>query len=750
MKGVFIAEDPGTSQKPAAHPSPQPQQEKHTKIASQPRFNCDVDIYLNYDLDAQTESELGLVELYNRLGMSEHDLNADITSDVPDLVDIHGLTVASCPGRDSPAEGPVCVKGRLRDHLSFWHGINANRWVTSIIRDGYALPFVELPPAKEMENHKSAWDEKQFVTEQIEELLLSGCIREVSLSETEVVSPLGVVTNSVKKRLILDLRYVNNFLRIPKFKYEDIRTARDIFMLGDWFFKFDYKSGYHHVDILPTHQKYLGFSWTLAGVKKWFVFSVLPFGLASAPYVFTKIQKALVKHWREQGIRIFTYLDDGAGAEKSLDTARAASKKVREDIEASGFVAHPEKCSWEPTQVGELLGFILNLREGIIQVPLRRIKSLRDRIDLVVRHNSSVTARQLAGLVGSIVSMGLALGPVSRLWTRAMYYDILSAEFWSQHIALSPEAMREVQFWKESFDDCHGQPIWKTDPKIDVIAYLDASDSGWGGYCVNVGGTSVAGSWSEAQSRESSTWRELRGTRLVLMSTGEKLVGKTVRHRTDNMNVERILKVGSPKPKLHSEAVAIYTLCKQYQIHLEPEWVPREFNQEADELSRLASKDDYMLNPNIFAALDILWGPHTVDRFSTFRTRQVPHFCSRWLNPCTEGVDAFTLDWSGENNWIFPPPYLIPRVLKHMEHGGEIGTLVIPLWTSAAWWPLITTDGTQPEEFVRDWVEIPPSEDMFLPAMSGSSVFSGIPSYRVLALRVSFSSSSDHTARPFF
>ena len=74
------------------------------------------------------------------------------------------------------------------------------------------------------------------------------------------------------------------------------------------------------------------------------------------------------------------------------------------------------------------------------------------------------------------------------------------------------------------------------------------------------------------------------------------------------MNVERILKVGSPK-------LAIYTLCKQYQIHLEPEWVPREFNQEADELSRLASKDDYMLNPNVFAALDILWGPHTVDCF---------------------------------------------------------------------------------------------------------------------------------------
>ena len=222
-KGVFVAEDPGTSQKPAAHLSPQPQREKHTKIASQPRFNCDVDIDLNYDLDAQTESELGLVELYNRLGMSEHDFNADINSDIPDLVDIHGLTVASCPARDSPVEGPVCVQGQLKDHLSFWHGIKANRWVTSIIRDGHPLPFVELPPAKEMDNHKSAWDENQFVAEEIEELLLSSCIRVVSLSETEVVSPVGVVTNSVKKRLFLDLRYANNFLRILKFKYGDIQ-----------------------------------------------------------------------------------------------------------------------------------------------------------------------------------------------------------------------------------------------------------------------------------------------------------------------------------------------------------------------------------------------------------------------------------------------------------------------------------------------------------------------------------------------
>ena len=226
--------------------------------------------------------------------------------------------------------------------------------------------------------------------------------------------------------------------------------------------------------------------------------------------------------------------------------------------------------------------------------------------------------------------------------------------------------------------------------------------------------------------------------RLVLLSVAEKLSGKTVCHRTDNINVENILKVGSPRLKLHAEAVAIYTLCGQHSICLEPEWIPRELNVEADSLSRQVDYDDYMLNPDIFAALDILWGPHTVDRFSTFETRQVPRFCSRWLSPCAEGIDAFTLSWAGENNWMFPPPYLIPQLLKHMDHGQEYGMLVIPLWTSAPWWPLITKDGRHPESFVLDWIDIPQSRNMFIPAKPGACIFSGRPNYRVLALKVSF------------
>ena len=74
-----------------------------------------------------------------------------------------------------------------------------------------------------------------------------------------ICSPLGVVEQS-KLRLILDLRRLNEFLRKPKFKYDDVRTAATIFEKGDYFFSFDLKSAYHHIEIDPDYHKYLGFS----------------------------------------------------------------------------------------------------------------------------------------------------------------------------------------------------------------------------------------------------------------------------------------------------------------------------------------------------------------------------------------------------------------------------------------------------------------------------------------------------------
>ena len=82
-------------------------------------------------------------------------------------------------------------------------------------------------------------------------------------------------------------------------------------------------------------------------------------------------------------------------------------------------------------------------------------------------------------------------------------------------------------------------------------------------------------------------------------------------------------------------------------------------------------------------------GPHTIDRFGSFCSIQLPRFDSRWTNPCSEGVDAFSFKWNNENKWLFPPLKLIPRVLQHLAFSKVEGTLIIPEWPSAHWWPLI-------------------------------------------------------------
>ena len=87
-----------------------------------------------------------------------------------------------------------------------------------------------------------------------------------------------------------------------------MNTCKDSIKFDDWkcfenylehtdgyVFKFDLKSGYHHVNVFEEHQTY---------IVKLFVFTVLPFGLSTAPFVFTKVVRPLVKYWRFSSIKI--------------------------------------------------------------------------------------------------------------------------------------------------------------------------------------------------------------------------------------------------------------------------------------------------------------------------------------------------------------------------------------------------------------------------------------------------------------
>ena len=74
-----------------------------------------------------------------------------------------------------------------------------------------------------------------------------------------------------------------------------------------------------------------------------------------------------------------------------------------------------------------------------------------------------------------------------------------------------------------------------------------------------------------------------------------------------------------------------------------------------------------------------MWGTFTMDRFVSHYNTQLVRLNGRFWDEGSEAVDAFTVNWNGENNWLCPPVYLIPKVLRHAQNCGCEGVLVVPL-----------------------------------------------------------------------
>ena len=627
-----------------------------------------------------------------------------------------------------------CVKGKLKKNIEFWKNeLKAPEAVLNVIERGYVLPLKSMPDSHALKNQSSAEVHADFVQDSIEELLSAKCVKQLS-DKPYICSPLSVVQNSIgKKRLVINLRYLNRHLWKQRFKYEDLRTAMLLFKQGDYMFSFDLKSGYHHVDIADIHHTYLGFEWH----GSYYAFTVLPFGLSTACYIFTKMLRPLVRYWRAKGIRITLYLDDGLAVATGKQQAAEASQFIKTTLAKAGFVSHPKKSQWEPVERLNWLGFVIDMSAGQIEVPEEKLVVLRELTHKVLRMHE-IPARLLASIVGKIISLSLAIGAVSRFMTRSLYAVLESRVAWCDKLVLSAEAHAELEFWDKCIAEYNAQPIWYS-PSAVRIVYSDASDTGYGGYVVEHGPCVATGQWSAEEAKQSSTWRELVAVRNVLQSVMTKLRNMRVRWFTDNQNVARILRVGSRREHLQAIALDVFFLIVHNQIQLEPEWIPRELNEQADYLSRIVDFDDWQLNPEIFSELDGIWGPHTVDRFANNVNTQLARFNSRYWNPGSEAIDAFTVNWAGENNWLCPPVMLIGRVIRHAQVCKAAGTLVVPVWPSAPFWPILCQTGSQFAEFVSEIIELPLTEELFLPSRSGAVLFGGTrPNTPVYALRCQF------------
>ena len=391
-------------------------------------------------------------------------------------------SISSKPSTD------VSPMGRLQSRYAEWEKVTDNRFILGVIKEGYKIPFKEMPKPVELKNNKFARDNLSFVKSEVQKLLAKGCVEKIE-GKPIVTNPLTVSTNkSGKHRLVLDCRHLNECLAKFKFKYEDVSVARQLFEKGTYLFAWDLRSAYHHISVWGPHRAYLGCCVEEDQVTQYYVFCALPFGLSTSGYIFSKVIRVLVQYWRAAGLLAVMFLDDGIGGHKDWRRASESSKYIESSLNQFGFLIAEDKCSWEPTLTAVWLGYFWNMIEGKLYVTEDRIRRLEVSLESLlsyigIRNIPLVKVRMVACVVGQIISMQTVLGKIVQLKTRELYKCILSRASWNAPVKITEKAVLELQFWRQNLKpmNAKGQNV---SPNLDaqIFVYSDASNEGYGGY----------------------------------------------------------------------------------------------------------------------------------------------------------------------------------------------------------------------------------------------------------------------------
>ena len=208
-------------------------------------------------------------------------------------------------------EGEVKVRGRLRERVEEWVRIGANPVVVEWIRNGITIEIKgDIHPGRE--SIPLTEEQQMWVQQELQRACRVGAIEMVSQDEiaarVKLVSPVFVVPKKGPKkyRLVHDLRGLNVAVPDRPVKMETLSTLARMAGKEWWMVTFDLAQGYHHLEMHSEAAKFLGFRFQ----GRMYRYMVLPFGLKTAPAIFTKVVREMVKALRKMGVHLISYIDD--------------------------------------------------------------------------------------------------------------------------------------------------------------------------------------------------------------------------------------------------------------------------------------------------------------------------------------------------------------------------------------------------------------------------------------------------------
>ena len=479
------------------------------------------------------------------------------------------------------------------------------------------------------------------------------------------------------KRPVLDLSRLNLFILTPSFVMETLEKVLEGVVQSMWATSLDVTDAFLSVAINLEFQKY--FCFMMNGVV--YMFLRMPFGLTTAPWVFSRIMRPIKNCLRLKGVIVNSFIDDFIIMAITSALTALHTRWTENLLVYLGFQINQEKSSKVPVQQIEYLGILLNLRTLTLALPADKVLKILN-LTQVFSQRITVTRRELESLVG-FLNFAHPLIPLGRMHVLPLIQWMNSHTspqsrdkrvFTNSLLKQALNPFRDPKFLQVPVS------FQKFETALDIMT--DASEYAWSGVAQPF---RIQDFWTPWERSQSINWKEIKAIYYTVLFCRDSLSGRAIRVLTDSMVAVYCLKrMGSLRsPTLSSLLRELLLLCHDHSIVLVPAHIEGSLNVLADQGSRIGPfKTEWCLDPDSFSWIfqQFPCCPE-VDLFATRANSRFPAFVSAYPDPKAVFWDARSQDWNDFFKCIyaFPPPEFLPQVIHRIVQFSGTGILVAPL-----------------------------------------------------------------------
>jgi len=490
-----------------------------------------------------------------------------------------------------------------------------------------------------------------------------------------------------KWRPVIDLKALNHFVKVPKFKMESLQSIWSALLPGNYAFSLDLQDAYFHIPIHKSHRKFLRF----VVRDQVYQFRALPFGLASAPWIFTQVMAQVKIMAHLEGIQLYLYFDDWLVQVANFLLGTEQGKFLLSLCEELGLMVNVEKSELLPSQRFDFIGATFDLALNLVLPKEENRFTMIQRIKQFLQCPSR-TAQGWLCLLGSLNSQ-FRFVPYGHLFLRPLQWHL--KRHWNQaqgslkdHIPIPPEIHKCLEWWTHQLSQPVGVPL--VPPSVDIHMFTDASERGWGAH---VDTATYQGLWTQAETKLHINILELRAVRLAL-GAHRPPVGSHILVATDNTTVKSYInrQGGTRSWSLMKETVALFQSIMSNQWTIKARHIAGKLNVLADQLSRKdqAIQTEWTLNPQVVEMIFTKWGRPLIDLCATTLNTQCQLYVSPVPDPQALGVDCLSMDFQGLEAYVFPPHQILQKILQKFISASHCRLIVVaPWWPQRPWFPTL-------------------------------------------------------------